>query len=124
MRKLISSLALGASIAVLALAAPARAATQWVVIDGTDNRWWIDTDSISKDKEKGVTFFAQTMSTQPAVPPGEGVGHDYEPRVLMAINCTTGKEFYYDDEDESWKDEESEWPPAYHASVRHIVCGQ
>jgi uncharacterized protein YraI len=124
MRKMKFGLAMCASVATLASAIPA-AATQWVMIDGTDQRWWIDTDSINADKEKGVTFFTQAMSDQDAVPPSaervqDGIGIGAE-----AINCTTAEQFMYrpgDGDDGSWSKDVNTWPPAYWASVHHIVC--
>ena len=68
MRNMKFGLAICASVAALASGIPAAAA-QWVMIDGTDQRWWIDTDNISPDKEKGVTFFVPAMSDQAACRP-------------------------------------------------------
>jgi hypothetical protein len=124
MRKMSFGLVICASVAALASPCPA-AATQWVMIDGTDQRWWIDTDSISPDKEKGVTFFTQAMSDQDAVPPSaervqDGIGIGAE-----AINCATAEQFMYrpgDDDDGRWSKDVNTWPPAYWTSVHHIVC--
>jgi uncharacterized protein YraI len=124
MRKMKFGLAICTSVAALVSAIPA-AATQWVMIDGTDQRWWIDTDSINADNEKGVTFFTQAMSDQDAVPPSAERVQDGIGIVAEAINCTTAEQFMYsvgDDDVGHWNKDNNTWPPAYWTAVRHIVC--
>lgn len=102
---------------------------QWAMIDGTDQRWWIDTDSISLDQKQGITFFKMAMSDAAGVvPDSEKVQMGIlSASVSEAIDCKTGEEFTYsfhNDDEGHWTKEMSNWPPEYHASVRHIVCGQ
>ena len=113
-------------VAMCALAAPASAA-EWVMIDGTSQRWWIDTESISADKAKGVTFFTEAMSDQDAIPPAADRVQNNIGVVSAAIDCATGEQYSYgygDDDVGRWTKEMSKWPPAYWASVRQIVCKQ
>jgi hypothetical protein len=124
MRKMKYGLAICASLGPLALSCPAAAA-HWIMIDGTDQRWWIDTDTISPDKEKGITFFSEAMSEQGAVPPDAERVQDGIGIVVEAINCTTAEQFIYragDGDDGRWSKDMNTWPPAYWASVHHIVC--
>ena len=126
MRTVTFSLALGVACVISFLASPAWAA-QWTMIDGTDQRWWIDAESITKDAKQGVTFFTESMSDQTAVPPDDRSAAMGIATVRAAIDCATGEEFTYsygDDDDDNghWTKEMSKWPPEYHASVRRIVC--
>jgi len=122
MRKAICILALCAGC--LFLVAPAQAAS-WTMIDASDQRWWIDLDSISVDTKQGVTFFTAQMSDTAGVPPDATATQYGIASVHQAIDCATGEQFNYniDDNDEGhWSKDLSKWPPEYRASVRRIVC--
>ena len=124
MPKLNFGLATCMVLATFALATPASA-TQWVMIDGTSERWWIDADSISPDKEKGVTFFTLAMSDQPGSPPASDRVQNDIGVVSQAIDCATGEQYTYGyagGDEKHWAKESSDWPQAYWASVRRIVC--
>ena len=126
MRQLAFAQVLTAGCIALFSASPAWA-MQWTMIDGTDQRWWVDTDTISVDQKQGITFFTQAMSETAAVAPDAtsaqmGIGAVHE-----AVDCATGEEFtfsYHNDDNGHWTREMSNWPPAYHVSIRHIVCKQ
>jgi hypothetical protein len=120
MRKLIFHLALCAGCAVLVFASPALA-TQWVMIDGTESRWWIDIDSFSPDAG-GATIFHEVMSEQPGVPPDDAALLS-SGNANTAIDCKTGQEFLNSSK-YGWEYDPNKWPPEYHASVRNIVCKQ
>lgn len=122
MRKALANLVL--CMACLFLVAPARA-TNWKMIDASDQRWWIDLDSISVDTNQGVTFFTAQMGHAAGVSPDATETQYGIASVQQAIDCSTGEEFNYsiDDNDQGrWSKDLSKWPPEYRASVRQIVC--
>ena len=122
MRTAIFCLALFAGAALLA---PPASAANWTMIDASDQRWWIDLDSISADSKQGVTFFTAQMSDSAGVPPDATATQYGIASVQQAIDCSTGQEFNYNTDDDGnghWSKDLSKWPPEYRASVRRIVC--
>lgn len=122
MRKAICTLAL--CVGCLIAVASAQAAN-WTMIDASDQRWWIDLDSISIDAKQAVTFFTAQMGDAPGAPPDATETQYGIASVHQAIDCSTGEQFNYsiDDNDEGhWTKDLSKWPPEYRASVRRIVC--
>jgi hypothetical protein len=120
MNKLIFCLALFAGSALLAGVSSASAA-EWVMIDGTQSSWWIDTDSFTHDAG-GVTIFKMVMSDQPGIPP-DRAAQLRSGEANTAIDCKTGHE-YLNSSRHGWEYDPNKWPPEYHDSVRHIVCKQ
>ena len=113
------------SALVVVVSSPAISSENWVVIDGTEGSWCIDVNSITVNKDAGVTFYTETMSATPGISPSVGGPHvpvGYE--IYMAVNCTTGEEFTYNKRRETWGPERTKWNAEYHASVRRLVCGK
>jgi hypothetical protein len=117
MHRLKFGLTLWAAIAALIITAPSwAAARKWVMIDGTDSRWWIDSNSISKIK-LGMFFVTMMNDTRGALP----VSPPSIP-VIMALDCATGERYQYSEKRNKWEADQEQWGAAYDASVRRIVC--